>query len=173
VSQDNQEQEQEAGMKKNILCLVAVFFFAAAGCYADQPVKIEAKLDNDSAKPGENFRVNARVMNKGSATKTFATYGNSADWATDNKAVEICNTALAQQGPIELGLEPGATREDGLTLVVPNKESTGPVTFKLNFKPLDLWSDPITITIMPEAKPQKVNAKSPVLPPKSSSKAGG
>ena len=132
-------------MKKKIICLALMLFFAAAGYCVEQTVKVEVRPYKISAKPGEVFNVTARVVNTGLDAKHFEASGDSSDWTTDNKAVEIRNANMTGQNTMKVVFSPGSSREDTLALVVPDKGNTEPITFKLNFKPLEAWSDSITV----------------------------
>ncbi len=141
-------------MKKFLLVFITALGMVSAvpPGYCSDALRVEAVLDVPSVFLSESFGVKARVVNVSSVDQTFELDTLGYDWHTDNPLVEN-EIYVAFLSHILLGkvLKPGESYEETLTLVIPKKEETGSVTFRLGFKPGGgpdrAWSDPITVNV--------------------------
>jgi inhibitor of cysteine peptidase len=159
-------------MKKKLLFAFATllffssYFFTPIVLGEDSLLKIQALLDQNSVKNGMMFLVHVQAANSSSDTSVefwANTCSYEKHWVTDNPGVFIqpwtCNENTLEQ----ITLDPGNAYEKNIILYIPNRDKTGPVTFRLGFKRMSengdvaepLWSDPVTIDVIvpEESKP--------------------
>ncbi len=145
------------------LFLLMAFVCFSPPAYAEDPaLKIQASPDQTSVKAGMMFLVHLRVVNSSGDTPADF-WANSCSyekhWMTDNAGVLIQSWTCNENTIENVTLEPGNAYEKNIILHIPQKDKTGPMTFRLGFKRMSengdvaepLWSDPITThVIVPE-----------------------
>lgn len=147
-------------MKKGAFLFLSLLLCFGVPCVRAESslLKIRALPDQNSARPGMMFLVHVRVENTASdASAGF--WSNSCSyekhWVTDNPAVLIQSWTCDENVLEEVELEGGEAYEKDIILYIPEKDETGPVTFRLGFKQMSengdvaepLWSDPVTMNV--------------------------
>ncbi|MDP2922145.1 MAG: HEAT repeat domain-containing protein [Candidatus Omnitrophota bacterium] len=113
-------------------------------------IKIEARLDKDSVMLGEQFTVSVRVINTSQEDRQFSILSAGGyDWASDNNilSIKVPFSWKISPAPTPIILKPGTAYEDKFIMVVENPAKASLINFRLYFKPLKIWSDPLSLKV--------------------------